>query len=211
MTQLDSRPRLGRKRDLTRDPEILEATLDVLAETGYDGMTIDMVAARAKAGKATVYRRWASKSELVIDAVACMKSADIDFDALPDTGTLRGDLVAMIKPHSLQDGAKKLQVMAGLVSMLSRHPELAETVRAAIIEPRAGVNRVFFARAIERGEIPADVDVDMLTQVSGAMATHRTLILRKPVDRAFMLSVIDDVILPAVGLRPSTHSGAARV
>ncbi len=202
MTQLDTAPKLGRKRDLTRDPEILDATLEVLAETGYDGMTIDMVAARAKAGKATVYRRWASKSELVIDAVACMKSADIDFDRLPDTGTLRGDLVAMIKPHSIEDGAKKLQVMAGLVSMLSRHPELADSVRAAVTEPRVQVNRVFLRRAIERGEIPADVDVEMLAQVGGAMATHRTLILRRPVDRAFVIAVIDGVILPAVGLRP---------
>ena len=201
MTQLDTAPKLGRKRDLTRDPEILDATLEVLAETGYDGMTIDMVAARAKAGKATVYRRWASKSELVIDAVACMKGADIDFAALPDTGTLRGDLVAMIKPHSIEDGAKKLQVMAGLVSMLSRHPELADTVRDAVIGPRARVNRIFLQRAIDRGEIPADVDIDLLSQVGGAMATHRTLMLRKPVDRAFVLSVIDGVILPACGLR----------
>ena len=202
MTQLDAVPKLGRKRDPTRDPEILGATLEMLAETGYDGMTIDMVAARAKAGKATVYRRWASKSELVIDAVACMKTADIDFDALPDTGTLRGDLVAMIKPHSMQDGAKKLQVMAGVISMLSRHPELADAATAAIVEPRAKANRVFFARAIKRGEIPADVDVGLLSQLGGAMAMHRTLILRKPVDRAFVLSVIDGVILPAVGLRP---------
>ena len=201
MTQLEATPKLGRKRDLTRDPEILDATLEVLAETGYDGMTIDMVAARAKAGKATVYRRWASKSELVIDAVACMKSADIDFDALPDTGTLRGDLVAMIKPHSIEDGAKKLQVMAGLVSMLSRHPELADAVRDAVIGPRARVNRVFLQRAIDRGEIPADVDIDLLSQVGGAMATHRTLMLRKPVDRPFVISVIDGVILPACGIR----------
>lgn len=200
MTQLDTAPRLGRKRDHTRDPEILEATLDVLAETGYDGMTIDMVAARAKAGKATVYRRWASKSELVIDAVACMKSADIDFDALPDTGTLRGDMIAMIKPHSIEDAAKKLQVMAGLVSMLSRHPELADAVKEAIIEPRARINRSFLRRAIERGEIPASVDVEILSQVGAAMATHRTLILRTPVDRAYMISVIDGVIMPAVGL-----------
>ena len=74
-------PRLGRKRDHTRDPEILDAALDVLAETGYDGMTIDMVAARAKAGKATLYRRWPSKAELVIDAVACMKQGDFTPDA----------------------------------------------------------------------------------------------------------------------------------
>ena len=209
MAQLDTAPRLapepgtaklGRKRDLTRDPEILDATLEVLAETGYDGMTIDMVAARAKAGKATVYRRWSSKSELVIDAVACMKTAGIDFDALPDTGTLRGDLVAMIKPHSIEDGAKRLQVMAGLVSMVSKHPELVDAVREAVTEPRVRVNRIFLKRAIERGEIPADVDVDLLSQVGGAMATHRTLIQRKPVDRAFVISIIDGVILPACGL-----------
>ena len=202
MTLLDdSTPKLGRKRDLTRDSEILDATLEVLAETGYDGMTIDMVAARAKAGKATVYRRWASKGELVIDAVACMKSADIDFDKLPDTGTLRGDLVAMIKPHSIEDGAKKLQVMAGLMSLMSRQPELADAARAAIIGPRVKVNGIFLRRAIERREIPADVDVELLSQVGGAMATHRTLMLGLPVDREFVLSIIDGMILPACGLR----------
>ena len=88
--------KLGRKRDHTRDPEILAAALEILAETGFDGMTIDMVATRAKAGKATLYRRWPSKNELVIDAVACMKQADLDQSRLPDTGTLRGDLVAMM-------------------------------------------------------------------------------------------------------------------
>ena len=106
--------KLGRKRDHTRDPEILDAAIDVLAETGYDGMTIDMVAARAKAGKATIYRRWTSKAELVLDAVACMKAGDLDPEHLPDTGTLRGDLVAMIKPHVDRGGRAKLQIMAGL-------------------------------------------------------------------------------------------------
>src|SRR4051812_26383711 len=100
MTQtdlVDAQPKLGRKRDHSRDAEILDAALDVLAETGYDGMTIDMVAARAKAGKATLYRRWASKPELVLDAVACMKSTGQDLTSPPETGTLRGDLVAMVK------------------------------------------------------------------------------------------------------------------
>ena len=74
--------RPGRKRDHSRDPEILQCTIDVLAETGFEGMTIEMVAARAKAGKATLYRRWASKGELVVDAV------DSDKIAVSRNGTL---------------------------------------------------------------------------------------------------------------------------
>ncbi|MEL4319489.1 TetR/AcrR family transcriptional regulator [Leifsonia sp. YIM 134122] len=204
MTQLDepiAPAKLGRKRDHTRDPEILDAALDVLAETGYDGMTIDMVAARAKAGKATVYRRWSSKAELVVDAVACMKRNDLDVEHLPDTGTLRGDLVAMIKPRSIEDAEKKLQIMGGLVSMISRDPGLAEAVNAAIVEPRVAVNRTFLKRAIERGEIAADCDVETLALLSPSMASYRVLIEQKPVDREFLLALIDGVILPAVGLK----------
>ncbi len=200
MTQLDTTPKLGRKRDHTRDPEILDAAIDVLAETGYEGMTIDMVAARAKAGKATLYRRWPSKAELVIDAIACMKKSHLDATDLPDTGSLRGDLVAMIKPHSIEDGEKKLQIMAGLTSMLSRSPELADAAHAAIVEPRARINRMLMQRAIDRGEIPATSDIETLALISPSMAAYRTLILRKPVTRTFLISLIDGVILPAVGL-----------
>ncbi|HEV7186184.1 MAG TPA: TetR/AcrR family transcriptional regulator [Leifsonia sp.] len=206
MTQLDApakdAPKLGRKRDHTRDAEILAAAIDVLAETGYDGMTIDMVAARAKAGKATVYRRWSSKAELVIDAVACMKNAGLDETVLPDTGTLRGDLIAQIKPHRIEDGGRKLQVMAGLVSMLAKNPDLADAVNAAIVEPRAAINRQLMLRAVERGEISADCDIETLALLTPSMASYRVLILRKAVDRAFLISLIDGVLLPAVGLRP---------
>jgi AcrR family transcriptional regulator len=201
-------PKLGRKRDHTRDPEILDAALEVLAETGYDGMTIDMVAARAKAGKATLYRRWSSKGELVIDAVACMKKGDLDYAQLPDTGTLRGDLIAMIKPHSIDDGEKKLQIMAGLMSMLSRVPELAEAANAAIVEPRAAANRILMRRAVDRGEISADCDIDVLSLVTPSMAAYRVLILRKPVDREFLVSLIDGVLLPAVGLGRASENHA---
>jgi hypothetical protein len=192
--------KLGRKRDHTRDPEILEAALAVLAETGYDGMTIDMVAARAKAGKATLYRRWPSKAELVLDAVACLKMGDVDPAHLPDTGTLRGDLVAMIKPHSIEDGERKLQIMAGLMSMLSRSPELMDTATSAIVDPRVAANRILMRRAIERGEIPADCDLETLSLVTPSMAAFRVLVLKKPVDKEFLVSLIDGVLLPAVGL-----------
>jgi AcrR family transcriptional regulator len=200
MTPAELTAKPGRKRDPTRDADIMDATLEVLAETGYDGMTIDLVAARAKAGKATLYRRWSSKAELVIDAIACMKKDDLESSRLPDTGTLRGDLVAMIKAPSINDGEKKLQVMAGVVSMLSHSPELTEAVRAAIVEPRAAANRVLMRRAIERGEIPADSDIELLSLVGPSMAMYRVLFLGKPVDREFLISMIDGVLLPAVGL-----------
>ena len=208
MTQLDldMRPtanRVGRPLDVTRDADILDAALDVLAEEGFDGMTIDMVAARAKAGKATLYRRWPSKTELVIDAVACMKNKDINFDDLPNTGTLRGDLVAMIKPPSIRDGERKLKVMTGLVSLLARNPELAEAARVAIVAPRAEINRRFLQRAIDRNEIRADIDVPMIANISPSMVTYRTIMLGKHVDRDFLVAIIDKIILPAVGLGPS--------
>lgn len=204
MPSSDAEPaRLGRKRDHGRDPEILAAALDVLAETGYDGMTIDMVAARAKAGKATLYRRWPSKAHLVIDAVACLKRDDLDPDRLPDTGTLRGDLVAMIKTPTLDDGERKLRIMAGIASMVSRSPELGEAARLAIVEPRVAANRLLLHRARERGEIPADADIDLAATIAPAMFAYRVLLLRQPMRRDTMIDLIDRVILPAVGIRPA--------
>ena len=81
------RPRVAGERET----EILDATLQILAEVGYDLLTMDAVAARAKASKATLYRRWKSKPELVVTAVMCHHS---DTAAVPDTGSLRGDLLA---------------------------------------------------------------------------------------------------------------------
>jgi AcrR family transcriptional regulator len=197
--------KLGRPLDVSRDADILDAALDVLAEEGFDGMTIDMVAARAKAGKATLYRRWPSKTELVIDAVACMKNSDINLNDLPDTGTLRGDLIAMMKPAPIRDATHKMRVMAGLVSLIARNPELAEAARAAVIAPRAEINRRFLQRAIDRGEIPADIDIPLIAMISPSMVTYRTMMLGKPVDRDYLIGILDKVILPAVGIgRPTT-------
>jgi AcrR family transcriptional regulator len=196
----DTPPKLGRKRDVTRDPEILESALDVLAETGYAGMTIDMVAKHAKAGKATIYRRWPSKAELIIDAVSCMGKKNLPSADLPDTGTLRGDLIALIKPHTIEEGDRKFQIMAGVLAMISQAPELAEAANTAIIQPRVQANLVLMRRAIDRGEISPECDIHSLSLVTPAMIAHRILILRTPINREFLISLIDSVLLPAVGL-----------
>ena len=159
---------------------------------------MDLVAARAKAGKGTVYRRWPSKAELVLDAVDRMKGSQVDVNRLPDTGTLRGDLIAMMKPEFLVEGEHTLKVMAGLTSVLSHHPGLAEAVNAALHEPWAAAHRVLMHRAADRGEIPASADIETLADVMPSMAAYRVLVLRKPVDREFLLSLIDGVLLPAL-------------
>jgi AcrR family transcriptional regulator len=196
----DQAAKPGRKRDHTRDPEILQAAVEVLAECGYDRMTIDMVATRAKAGKATLYRRWSSKAELVVDAIRCLKQGEYSPENLPDTGSLRGDLLAMIRPHSLEENERKLQVMGAVASMMAHDPELAEAVGAAITEPRAALNRALMQRAIQRGEIRPDADVETIAQIGPSMAAYRTLAQGKPVDREFLISIIDGVVLPALGL-----------
>lgn len=190
--------RVGRKRDHTRDTDLLEAAIVVLAETGYDRMTMDMVAARAKAGKATMYRRWSSKPELVLEAIAHMKRDQVDLLSLPDTGTLRGDLLGLFKHNSVEENELKMKALSGLSSMLAQHQELADATNAVIVEPWTAVNRVLIQRAVERGEVSQDIDIETLSQVIPSMSAYRTVILRKSVDQQFLTAMIDNVLLPAL-------------
>ncbi|MES2642880.1 MAG: TetR/AcrR family transcriptional regulator [Myxococcota bacterium] len=190
--------RLGRKRDPSRDTAILDAALEVLAEVDYAGMTMDMVAVRAKAGKATVYRRWASKEELVLDAVARMAELEVGLGPLPDTGTFRGDMLALFKPNSIADEQRRLTVMAGVRSMLASHPGFAEAANAASVGRWIEVNRVLMRRAIDRGEADPNADVETLAQVIPSMLAYRASIERKPVGTGFIVALIDGILIPAL-------------
>ena len=86
------------------------------------------------------------------------------------------------------------------MSLLSHNPELADAAREAIIEPRAAVNRMFLQRAKDRGEISADVDIELIASISQSMVSFHTLMLRQPVDPEYVLSILDGIVLPAVGL-----------
>ncbi|MFI5937641.1 TetR/AcrR family transcriptional regulator [Actinoplanes sp. NPDC051494] len=189
---------VGRKRDHSRDPEILRATLDVLADTGYADLTIEMVAARAGAGRGTIYRRWAGKDDLILAAIACTDRADLEADRLPDTGELRTDLLAMLDPDWLGGSERRLRILASVTAMMGRTPEAAAAVREAIVEPSVAAYRHLIQRAADRGEFPGPADVDALAQVIPSMAAHRALFLRQPVDLPFFTSIIDGVLLPAL-------------
>lgn len=198
-------PALGRKRDHTLDTRIIEAAIDILAEMGFDSMTMDMVAARAKAGKATVYRRWASKAELVRDALIWMSRSSVELNHLPDTGALQSDLLALLKPYSIEHGERKLRVMAGLGSFFSEHQRLAEEATAGIFGPWTEVNRMLMRRAVERGELPAQADIEMACEVIVSMTFYRSLTQSKTFDKDSYSALLDNILLPA--LKNSSRAG----
>lgn len=165
-------PSVGRKRDQALDGALLEATLDVLAEVGAAGLTMDAVAARAGSGKAALYRRWSSKADLIIAAVARMKRSQVDLTNLPDTGSLRGDLLALFRPEPLEQRARKLRVMTALASLLSQDQALADAANSAVVEPWAEAHLALMTRARERGEVPATADIATLSQVIPSMAAY---------------------------------------
>ena len=201
-------PRLGRKRDASRDGAILEAAITILGEVGYDRMTMDMVVVRAKAGKATVYRRWSSKGDMVLDAVAQMKRDQVDLGNLPDTGTLRGDMLALFRPATVEESERKLRALAGLSALLAQEASLASAASNAIVEPWVEANRSVLRRAMARGEIAADTPVETMATIIPSLGAYRALIERKPFDRAFLLAMIDHVLLPALSV-PKTASAAS--
>lgn len=189
---------LGRRRDHTLDERIIEAAINILAESGFDSMTMDMVAAHAKAGKAAVYRRWSSKAELVRDALIGMSRNSVELERLPDTGTLRGDLLALLKPYSIENSERKVRVLAGLGSFFSAHQKLAEEATAGIFEPLTEVNRRLMQRAVERGEIPAGADFELACQVIVSMTFYRTVKQNKPFNKASYSALLDNILLPAL-------------
>jgi AcrR family transcriptional regulator len=190
------RQRGGRTRDESRDAAILQAAGDLLAEVGYEHLTMDAVAARAGAGKATLYRRWPSKSELIADAVASCTPASGDGDALPDTGSLRGDLLALAVGRRAHADTRELRIMGGLLAAVPHDPALAAIVAQRFLAPQRRLLARVFTQAVERGEVPAGRDVDVLAKVAPAMVFHRVMVEGGRVDDAFVLELIDQIIVP---------------
>jgi AcrR family transcriptional regulator len=191
------RGRAGRKRDDARDDVILDATLAVLAEQGYDRMTIDAVAARAGMARATVYRRWATKADLVVAAVSRMSRADVNLDQLPDTGSLRGDMTAMVRPFDDQQQQVRLQAIVGLLSLAKSEERLVEAATGAGIGPWVEVNRILMWRAIDRGEFAPGADLDTLAELIPMLCVARA-VQQLPITREFSLALIDGVVIPAL-------------
>jgi AcrR family transcriptional regulator len=182
----------GRQLDASRDAALRDAALELLAEIGYDRLSIDAVAARAKASKMTIYRRWPGKAELVVDAIRSLRKPG----EVPDTGSLRGDLEAMVKSSDTPDARFDAQLMLGLVTALARDPELRQVIREQLLG-RGGIRlRRVFERAVARGEIPQGRNLDLLISVFPALVIHHLLLFGEFPDANFTAQVMNDLILP---------------
>lgn len=182
-----------------REAELLRATLEVLRETSYDRLTVDAVAARARASKQTIYRRWPAKADLVVAAFA---GAVADLPAPQDTGSLRDDLLALLD-SLLSELAELGNVIAGLVGELRRNPELATAMHRGYINSRRQAALDVFTRARARGELTSDVDLDLLWQLAPATLFFRVLLADQPVDRRLARRLVDHIVIPlACGANP---------
>jgi AcrR family transcriptional regulator len=187
----------GRPRSQEADRAIMTATVDLLASRGLAAMSIEEVAARAGVGKATIYRRWSSKGLLALDAFV---TSFAEQQPLPDTGTLRGDLIAALTAWVRAVTQTSMgSLLTGLIAEAQHDEELRAAWRDRVLEPLRSQHRIMLDRAIARGEIPATVDQEVVLDLFFGAAQHRLLLGHLPLTDEFIREVVD-VILD--GIRP---------
>lgn len=170
--------------------------MNVLIERGYVGATVDAVAAAAHTGKAAIYRRWAGKDALLI---AAARSLQVE-PTVPDTGTLRGDLLIWAQHYTMSDSRAGL-VLAILLGEARHNTELQQAAFEAIGRPPTKVFTAVLDRWISRGVVPASAPLDLVSAVLPAIA-FRNVTLRHPaLDIATVTRLIDEIMVPALGPR----------
>jgi AcrR family transcriptional regulator len=166
----------------------------VLGEVGYDRLTMDAVAHRAKASKATLYRRWNSKATLVVDALASQKTTP----PVPDTGDLRTDLLTAFCGMGGLTDHDTTATLGAVITAVGTDREFAHEFREQVVAPKARVSRVVFERAMARGDLRPDIDLEIITPALAGIVLHRVFILGEQPDTALIERAIDQIILPAV-------------
>ncbi|WP_214416192.1 TetR/AcrR family transcriptional regulator [Sphaerisporangium fuscum] len=180
-------------RGIAREQAILAATIEVLGEIGYPALTMDLVAQRAHASKATIYRRWRGKAELVKAALDA-HDAELVVD-VPDTGTLRGDLLAALTMMCARLDDRYVTMMTGLIHAMRIDAELAEALRQHVADEDLGPFLTIVERAVARGEVPEGTSSERAHEVAEGQIMRRT-ILGRPLDHDFLADLVDDLLVP---------------
>ncbi len=179
-----------------REQAILDAALELLMEVGYDRLSMDALAERAHAGKATIYRHWSGKAQIVAEAVRRMKGDEPFSESFPSTGSLRGDLLAAVDRISCSATDADAAIIGGVISAMRNDPELAELVRTQVLDSKKGEFNGIIERAVRRGELPQGSSAELVEEVISALLINRLVIRRQSIDEQFSTHVVDDIVLP---------------
>ena len=177
-----------------REAELLGVTLRLLQEHGYDRLTVDAVASAAHASKATVYRRWPSKAELVLAAfIEGVRQVAVP----PETGTLRGDLLRLGE-LVCKDGHQLASTIRAVLVEVSRNPALNEVMQHQFIDQRKALIRHVLQQAVDRGEIAEAAITDELWDLLPGYLIFRSMLPGRPPTRHTVQVLVDDVIIPGL-------------
>ena len=192
-------PVRGRPRDVTLDARILEQVIALLASHGYAGLRLDELAQRSGVAKTTILRRWPSKAAV---AAAGVEHLTLQSVAVPDSGTLRGDLHALLHGATETFARGPGQFVPRLMREAGHHPEITELLFTVIHTRRQGYRRVL-ALAIARGELAPSADQDLMIDLLIGPIWTRLLITRDPITGEYVDSVVE-AVLTAFDVKPVT-------
>jgi len=177
-----------------REAEILAVTLRLLQEHGYDQLTVDAVAGAARASKATVYRRWPSKAELVLAAfIEGVRQVGVE----PNTGTLRGDLL-QLGEACCQHGREHASTIRAVMVEVSRHPALNEALQDQFLKQRKAVMQHALQQAVDRGEIDQDAITDELWDLLPGYLIFRAIVPDRPPTNHTVQLLVDQFLIPGL-------------
>lgn len=191
------------RRAPAREDAILLATMGLLAEVGYDRMTMDAVAKRARASKATIYRRWSGKADLVSTAVR--RYAGRRVTAVPEMTTLREDMFEVLRAVRASLTDEEAATITGLLVAMRHDHDLARIIRRHVLDDKREVFAAGLARAVGRGDAPTTVDGGLLAEISTATLFFRLLITGEPLDDEFLSRFVDAVVLPLLNRGSDQH------
>lgn len=192
MTTRDHRQEPRRRGDVLVNA-ILAATLDELRDHGYAALTMDGVAARAGASKASLYRRWDTRAALVMDAVYQLAPLP---DRIPDTGCLRGDLLAVLRQSATVLQGPAGAALRGMLAEALPEPDRVRELRTRSRGRNRGLMAEVLRRAVERTEIPPEAVIPTRLEVGAALLRNHYLFHQEPLDEQVLTDIVDDVLLP---------------
>ena len=187
----DQARRAGRPRSEQADRAIIEAALDLFAESGAEGLCIEKVAARAGVGKATIYRRWPGKEDLLLAALAALKAPLPE----PKGESVRDDLAALVEAMRTEAvDPRQVRQFALLLGEGERYPRLIERYVAAVVEPRRDVFRAVLRRGIATGELREATNIEIAVDMLTGTVLARARIGQERQDRGYARRVVDELL-----------------